>query len=62
MARLSSTWRTSFTGGCDALLDLFVDIELDAVALLLWLGIPGGRRRVDAEPWGRCHGMRPMRK
>ena len=44
----------------------FDDIELDAVALL---AIAGGRGRRSCcqeeahnEPWGRCPGMRPMRK
>ena len=47
----------------------FDDIELDAVALL---AIAGGGARSGAsnccqeeahdEPWGRCPGMRPMRK
>ena len=45
----------------------FDDIELDAVALA---AIAGGRSRQSEccqeeahdEPWGRCPGMRPMRK
>ena len=46
----------------------FDDIELDAVALL---AIAGGSRSGNSnccqeeahdEPWGRCPGMRPMRK
>ena len=46
----------------------FDDIELDAVALA---AIAGGRRNnhnnccqeeAHDEPWGRCPGMRPMRK
>ena len=46
----------------------FDDIELNAVALA---AIAGGRRGSDGEccqeeahdePWGRCPGMRPMRK
>ena len=46
----------------------FDDIELDAVALA---AIAGGRRGNEGnccqeeahdEPWGRCPGMRPMRK
>ena len=46
----------------------FDDIELDAVALA---SIAGGRRGDEGnccqeeahdEPWGRCPGMRPMRK
>ena len=45
----------------------FDDIELDAVALA---AIAGGRGDEEAccqeeahdEPWGRCPGMRPMRK
>ena len=45
----------------------FDDIELDAVALA---AIAGGRGKEEAccqeeahdEPWGRCPGMRPMRK
>ena len=46
----------------------FDDIELDAVALL---AIAGGSRggagnccqeEAHNEPWGRCPGMRPMRK
>ena len=46
--------------------DEFDDIQLDAVALL---AIAGGRSRngccqeeAHDEPWGRCPGMRPMRK
>ena len=48
--------------------DEFDDIELDAVALA---AIAGGRRGNEGnccqeeahdEPWGRCPGMRPMRK
>ena len=47
--------------------DEFDDIQLDAVALL---AIAGGRGRngcgcqeeAHDEPWGRCPGMRPMRK
>ena len=47
----------------------FDDIELDAVAPLA--AIAGGRRSLHGnccqeeahdEPWGRCPGMRPMRK
>ena len=45
----------------------FDDIELDAVALTAIAG--GGLRRdgccqeeAHDEPWGRCPGMRPMRK
>ena len=45
----------------------FDDIELDAVALTAIAG--GGRGRTSCcqeeahdEPWGRCPGMRPMRK
>ena len=47
----------------------FDDIELDAVALTAIAG--GGRRKnsrgccqeeAHDEPWGRCPGMRPMRK
>ena len=45
----------------------FDDIELDAVALLAIAG--GQHRRANCcqeeahdEPWGRCPGMRPMRK
>ena len=46
----------------------FDDIELDAVALAAIAG--GGRGRdgrccqeeAHDEPWGRCPGMRPMRK
>ena len=45
----------------------FDDLELDAVALA---AIAGGRGNEEAccqeeahdEPWGRCPGMRPMRK
>jgi len=44
----------------------FDDIELDAVALT---AIAGGRGQTSCcqeeahdEPWGRCPGMRPMRK
>ena len=45
----------------------FDDIELDAVALL---AVAGGSRshasccqeEAHNEPWGRCPGMRPMRK
>ena len=48
--------------------DEFDDIELDAVALAAIAG--GGRGGRDGccqeeahdEPWGRCPGMRPMRK
>ena len=48
--------------------DEFDDIELDAVALTAISG--GGRSRAGNccqeeahdEPWGRCPGMRPMRK
>ena len=48
--------------------DEFDDIELDAVALLAIAG--GGRggagrccqEEAHDEPWGRCPGMRPMRK
>ena len=47
--------------------DEFDDIELDAVALT---AIAGGKNRdgdccqeeAHDEPWGRCPGMRPMRK
>ena len=48
--------------------DEFDDIELDAVALA---AIAGGGRNLNGnccqeeahdEPWGRCPGMRPMRK
>ena len=47
--------------------DEFDDFELDAVALA---AIAGGRSReydccqeeAHDEPWGRCPGMRPMRK
>ena len=46
--------------------DEFDDIELDAVALA---AIAGGRdsngccqEEAHDEPWGRCPGMRPMRK
>ena len=47
--------------------DEFDDIELDAVALA---AIAGGQARqgeccqeeAHDEPWGRCPGMRPMRK
>ena len=47
--------------------DEFDDVELDAVALA---AIAGGRGNVGDccqeeahdEPWGRCPGMRPMRK
>ncbi len=46
----------------------FDDIELDAVALTAIAG-GGGRSRggccqeeAHDEPWGRCPGMRPMRK
>ena len=48
--------------------DEFDDVELDAVALA---AIAGGYRSVRGkccqeeahdEPWGRCPGMRPMRK
>ena len=45
----------------------FDDIELDAVALAAIAG-GGGRRNgccqeeAHDEPWGRCPGMRPMRK
>ena len=48
--------------------DEFDDIELDVVALA---AIAGGRRadggnccqeEAHDEPWGRCPGMRPMRK
>ena len=49
----------------------FDDIELDAVALAAISGGGTGRSREDGqccqeeahdEPWGRCPGMRPMRK
>ena len=46
----------------------FDDIELDAVALTAIAGgYNGGRRgccqeEAHDEPWGRCPGMRPMRK
>ncbi len=47
----------------------FDDIELDAVALAAIAGGGGGDRRGNCcqeeahdEPWGRCPGMRPMRK
>ena len=48
--------------------DEFDDIELDPIALM---AIAGGSRGSDGrccqeeahdEPWGRCPGMRPMRK
>ena len=45
----------------------FDDIELDAIALTAIAG-GGGRRNgccqeeAHDEPWGRCPGMRPMRK
>ena len=46
--------------------DEFEDFELDAIALT---AIAGGRSRrgccqeeAHDEPWGRCPGMRPMRK
>ena len=45
----------------------FDDIELDPIALTAIAG-GGGRRRgccqkkAHDEPWGRCPGMRPMRK
>ena len=44
------------------------DIELDAVALAAIAGGTRGRRgnccqeEAHNEPWGRCPGMRPMRK
>ena len=48
--------------------DEFDDIELDPIALMAIAG--GGRKRRNGccqeeahdEPWGRCPGMRPMRK
>ena len=46
----------------------FDDIQLDAVALLAIAGGIKKRRRgccqeeAHDEPWGRCPGMRPMRK
>ena len=47
----------------------FDDIELDAVALAAIAGGGSGDRRgcccqeeAHDEPWGRCPGMRPMRK
>ena len=46
----------------------FDDIELDAVALAAIAGGQRGRRgnccqeEPHDEPWGRCPGMRPMRK
>ena len=49
----------------------FDDIELDAVALAAIAGgkkFPGGysapccQEEAHDEPWGRCPGMRPMRK
>ena len=49
----------------------FDDLELDAVALAAIAGGGTGRSREDGqccqeeahdEPWGRCPGMRPMRK
>ena len=46
----------------------FDDIELDAVALAAIAGGTRGRRgnccqeEAHDEPWGRCPGMRPMRK
>ena len=47
--------------------DEFDDIELDAVALAAIAGGYGSRRgccqeEAHDEPWGRCPGMRPMRK
>ena len=48
--------------------DEFDDIELDAVALAAIAGGGGNRRgtccqeEAHDEPWGRCPGMRPMRK
>ena len=48
--------------------DEFDDIELDAVALAAIAGGSRGRRgnccqeEAHDEPWGRCPGMRPMRK
>ena len=49
--------------------DEFDDIELDAIALtaIAGGGIGGGRNgccqeEAHDEPWGRCPGMRPMRK
>ena len=48
--------------------DEFDDIELDAIALTAIAGgYRGGRRgccqeEAHNEPWGRCPGMRPMRK
>ena len=47
----------------------FDDIELDAIALTAIAGGGAGGRRgcgcqeeAHDEPWGRCPGMRPMRK
>ena len=46
----------------------FEDIELDAVALAAIAGGGGGdsngccQEEAHDEPWGRCPGMRPMRK
>ena len=47
----------------------FDDIELDAIALTAIAGGCGGNRRGNCcqeeahdESWGRCPGMRPMRK
>ena len=49
--------------------DEFDDIELDAIALTAIAGGGSGKRRgtccqeeAHNEPWGRCPGMRPMRK
>tara|TARA_Y100000739_G_scaffold185223_1_gene163856 strand:- start:984 stop:1307 length:324 start_codon:yes stop_codon:yes gene_type:complete len=48
--------------------DEFDDIQLDAVALLAIAGGNRGSRgnccqeEAHDEPWGRCPGMRPMRK
>ena len=47
--------------------DEFDDIELEAIALTAIAGGFGSRRgccqeEAHDEPWGRCPGMRPMRK
>ena len=48
--------------------DEFEDIELDPIALAAIAGGQRGRRgnccqeEAHDEPWGRCPGMRPMRK
>ena len=42
--------------------DEFDDIELDAVALSAVAGGSGSANEGTVEPWGRCPGMRPMRK